>query len=148
MVDGSGGIDMLFGSGLKWAHAGFGTGFLYIRNALIAKYGLPNLTGWTSVENPGLMDNRTHKPVQRTKALDMGGGAPPFQTVLALGGALSLREKIGAGARCCARSQSAEKRLHSHFLAQSELLEVAVQMLMYRLRDTGSTVDQPPQGSP
>ncbi len=93
----SGGIDMLFGSGLKWAHAGFGTGFLYIRNALIAKYGLPKLTGWTSVENPGLMDNRTHNPVQRTKALDMGGGAPSFQTVLALGGALSLREQIGGG---------------------------------------------------
>lgn len=96
-IDVSAGIDMLFGTGLKWAGAGFGTGFLYIRQSLIEKFGVPKLTGWISVEHPGKMDNRTHHPLPTAKSLDMGGGAPPFQNILALGGALNMRATIGNG---------------------------------------------------
>lgn len=89
------GIDILFGTGLKWAAAGFGTGFLYIDQSLIDAVGLPLHTGWLSIENPGPMDNKISTPVPCAKSLDMGGGAPPFQNILALGGALEVILKIG-----------------------------------------------------
>jgi selenocysteine lyase/cysteine desulfurase len=96
-IDVSCGVDMLFGTGLKWAQAGFGTGFVYIRQQLVDRLGLPKLTGWLSVPNPGQMDNRGHEPLLCAKSLDMGGGAPPFQNIMALGGALEMRATIGNG---------------------------------------------------
>jgi selenocysteine lyase/cysteine desulfurase len=93
----NGGPDIVFGSGLKWAHAGFGTGFLFIRRSLIERFGLPELTSWLSVRDPGQMDCTSHEPVQKTRSLDMGGGAPPFQTILALCGSLDMIAEIGGG---------------------------------------------------
>ncbi len=92
-----GGPELLFGSGLKWAHAGFGTGFLYIRRSLVERFGLPELTSWLSVRDPGRMDCTSHEPNPWAKSLDMGGGAPPFQTILALCGALDMISEIGGG---------------------------------------------------
>ena len=91
------GIDILFGTGLKWAAAGFGTGFLYIDQSIVDEVGLPCHTGWLSIETPGPMDNTQYVPVPCAKSLDMGGGAPPFQNILALGGALEVISTIGEG---------------------------------------------------
>lgn len=111
------GIDMLFGTGLKWAAAGFGTGFLYIDQPLINAVGLPLHTGWLSIENPGPMDNTKSTPIPCAKSLDMGGGAPPFQNILALGGALNVISEIGNG-----DIRSGVSRIENRVLALSENL--------------------------
>lgn len=91
------GADMLFATGLKWAFAGYGAGFLYIRQSLIDSVGLPNRTGWLSVSEPYKMDNRDIAPIQAARSLDTGGGMPHFGPLLGLNGALGMYEAIGNG---------------------------------------------------
>jgi selenocysteine lyase/cysteine desulfurase len=88
-------IDLLVASGLKWACAGYGIGILYIKKELVNGREMPNLTGWLSVEDPYKMDPLNIKVKKNARALDALGGAPHFPQIFALGGALSLLERIG-----------------------------------------------------
>jgi selenocysteine lyase/cysteine desulfurase len=88
-------IDLLVASGLKWACAGYGIGILYIEKELVNGREMPNLTGWLSVEDPYKMDPLNIKVKKNARALDALGGAPHFPQIFALGGALSLLERIG-----------------------------------------------------
>ncbi len=90
-------IGMLFATGLKWAAAGYGAGFLYLRQSLVDAAGLPQGTGWLSVADPYRMDHRNAAPINAARALDAGGGMPHFGPLLALGGALELYERMGDG---------------------------------------------------
>lgn len=90
-------IDLLVASGLKWACAGYGIGILYIKKELIDGREMPNLTGWLSVEDPYKMDPLNIKVKKNARALDALGGAPHFPQIFALGGSLSLLERIGDG---------------------------------------------------
>ncbi|MBI5526688.1 MAG: aminotransferase class V-fold PLP-dependent enzyme [Deltaproteobacteria bacterium] len=96
-IDVRDGIDMMFASGLKWACAGYGSGFVFIRKTLIEEYGLPPLTGWLSVKDPYRMDPENTRPLPRVASLDTGGGFPPFAGLLALRGSLRLVKRIGGG---------------------------------------------------
>jgi cysteine desulfurase/selenocysteine lyase len=90
-------IDLLVASGLKWACAGYGIGILYIKKELVENREMPNLTGWLSVEDPYKMDPLNVKLKKNVRAFDAFGGAPHFPQIFALGGSLSLLEKIGDG---------------------------------------------------
>lgn len=96
-MDVSDGVDMLFATGLKWAFAGYGAGFLYIRQSLVDGVGLPRGTGWLSVTNPYRMDNGNTAAALQARSLDAGGGMPHFGPLLGLNGALSMFEAIGEG---------------------------------------------------
>ena len=91
------GVDMLYATGLKWMCAGYGAGFIYLRQGLVDDLGLPDLTGWLSVENPYRMDHANTTPISAARSLDAGGGMPHFGPLLSLCGALRLYEKIGHG---------------------------------------------------
>ncbi len=91
------GVDMLYATGLKWLSAGYGAGFIYLRQALVDDLGLPDQTGWLSVKDPYQMDNANTAPIQEARSLDAGGGFPHFGPLLSLQGALSLYEIIGEG---------------------------------------------------
>jgi cysteine desulfurase/selenocysteine lyase len=90
-------IAMLFATGLKWAAAGYGAGFLYVRQSLVDAIGLCEGTGWLSVDRPYRMDHRNSKPIRAARSLDAGGGMPHFGPLLAFNGALTLYERIGDG---------------------------------------------------
>jgi cysteine desulfurase / selenocysteine lyase len=90
-------IDMLFATGLKWASAGYGAGFLYLRQSLVDAFGLPGGTGWLSVHHPYQMDHRNAAPLPSARSLDAGGGMPHFGPLLSLEGALGLYGRIGGG---------------------------------------------------
>jgi selenocysteine lyase/cysteine desulfurase len=96
-IDVSSGADMVFATGLKWAFAGYGAGFLYIRQSLVDRVGLPKGSGWLSVADPYRMDNRNTGAIQAARFLDAGGGMPHFGPLLGLSGALSMFERIGGG---------------------------------------------------
>ncbi len=90
-------IDILFATGLKWACAGYGAGFLYLRQPFVDQYGLPGATGWLSVDDPYRMNNLNSTARVCARSLDAGGGMPHFPSLLALHGALSMFEHIGDG---------------------------------------------------
>jgi cysteine desulfurase/selenocysteine lyase len=96
-IDVSSGVDMAFATGLKWALAGYGAGFLYIRQSVVDRVGLLAGTGWLSVESPYRMDNRNIKALQAARSLDAGGGMPHFGPLLGLNGALAMFERLGGG---------------------------------------------------
>jgi cysteine desulfurase / selenocysteine lyase len=85
-------IDFLVFSGLKWATAGYGAGGLFISKKWLSEIKMP-FAGWQSVDQPGLMDNTQSK--LRSEASVLEGGCPSFPTVFALGGAISLFNRIG-----------------------------------------------------
>jgi cysteine desulfurase / selenocysteine lyase len=96
-MDVSDGVDLLFATGLKWAAAGYGAGFMYIRQGWLEAVGLPSHTGWLSVSDPYRMDHRNTDPISVPASLDAGGGMPHFAPLMALDGALSVYERLGGG---------------------------------------------------
>lgn len=58
---------------------------------------MPNLTGWMSVEDPFRTNPLNVNVRVSARAFDALGGAPHFSQIFALGGALSLMERIGDG---------------------------------------------------
>lgn len=96
-IDVRAGVDMLYATGLKWLSAGYGAGFLCIRQSLVDDLGLPEQTGWLSVTDPHRMDNTNTAPIQEARSLDAGGGFPHFGPLLSLQGALSVYKAIGEG---------------------------------------------------
>ncbi len=90
-------VDVLFATGLKWACAGYGAGFVYLRQGLVDAHGLTARTGWLSVRDPMRMDNTVTDWIPRAQSLDAGGGFPHFGPLLALLGALGMYERLGCG---------------------------------------------------
>ena len=89
------GVDVLFATGLKWASAGYGAGFIYLRQGWVDEVGLPNRAGWLSVEDPYRMNHANRAPMKTATMLDAGGGMPHFGPLMALSGALSVYERLG-----------------------------------------------------
>ena len=83
-------IDFLVFTGLKWATAGYGIGGLYINKKWLGK--LP-FAGWLSTEQPENVDNLNFKAEKRASVVE--SGCPHFAPIFALGGALSLFNRIG-----------------------------------------------------
>jgi cysteine desulfurase / selenocysteine lyase len=92
------GVDVLFATGLKWACAGYGAGFVYLRQGFVDEVGLPNRAGWLSVSDPYRMNPANTAPAAPAAvSLDAGGGMPHFGPLMALDGALSVYEALGEG---------------------------------------------------
>ncbi len=85
-------IDFLVFTGLKWATAGYGIGGLYVNKKWLAPDSFP-FAGWRSVETPGKMDNLALELKNEASVIE--SGCPHFPNIFALGGALSLFNKIG-----------------------------------------------------
>ena len=96
-MDVRGGVPLLFATGLKWACAGYGAGFVYIHQDWVDTVGLPNRAGWLSVDDPYRMDHGNTHPIQNAASLDAGGGMPQFSPLMSLNGALSVYERLGDG---------------------------------------------------
>lgn len=79
--------DFLVATGHKWMCAGYGAGFLWLRQELIARHRFP-FAGWLSVEQPERMDNRALQLRQTAQAAEVGTYA--FDAPLRLGAALDV----------------------------------------------------------
>jgi selenocysteine lyase/cysteine desulfurase len=112
-------IDMLVFSGLKWACAGYGAAGLYIRKDLIGEHHLP-VAGWRSVAEPETMNNKVLmiKPVISS----LEAGCPSFPGIFALGGAISLINRIGL-------LNCTERVLHLSHLLEKKLSENAYPLM-------------------
>ena len=86
-------IDFLMFTGLKWATAGYGIGGLYVNKKWFSPHNFP-FAGWRSVETPGKMDNMALDLKNEASVIE--SGCPHFPNIFALGGALSLFNRIGA----------------------------------------------------
>lgn len=85
-------IDFLIFTGLKWAAAGYGIAGLFINKEILKSSKIP-FAGWRSVEDPENIDNSKLKIKDSVSAIE--SGCPHFPNIFALGGALSLFERIG-----------------------------------------------------
>lgn len=85
-------IDFLVFTGLKWATAGYGIGGLFINKKWLHNESFP-FAGWRSVKEPGIMDNLALDLKNETSVIE--AGCPHFPNIFALGGALSLFNRIG-----------------------------------------------------
>jgi cysteine desulfurase/selenocysteine lyase len=124
------GIDFLVFSGYKWAQAGYGVGGLYIAPRFLHTSSFP-VAGWWSVRDPEAVINDRLDLKQTAAALEVG--CPHFAGIFALGGALSLFEKIGA--------VQIEQRIHelTDYLHQ-RLDEEGVRVASPRMRDQRSGI--------
>lgn len=86
------GIDILGFGAFKWLNAGYGGGALYVRDGLVARYGLP-LAGNRSRITDELVEIERLEPLLSAGAFELGSINAPG--VMALGAALNLIEKIG-----------------------------------------------------
>lgn len=86
------GVDIACGTGLKWLCAGYGTGFIYVREELLRKFRSP-LAGWHSVKDPSGMDNRRVNLKEEAAQFELGG--PAFACIFALGNAAGEIGKLG-----------------------------------------------------
>jgi selenocysteine lyase/cysteine desulfurase len=124
------GIDFLVFSGYKWAQAGYGVGGLYVAPRFLNTSSFP-VAGWWSVRDPEAVINDRLDLKQTAAALEVG--CPHFAGIFALGGALSLFEKIGA--------VQIEQRIHelTDYLHQ-RLDEEGVRVASPRMRDQRSGI--------
>lgn len=112
-------IDFLVFTGLKWATAGYGIAGLYINKKWIDKENFP-FAGWRSDVNPGKMDNL--KMELKPEASVIEAGCPHFPNIFALGGALSLFNRIG-------KENVANRVLFLNRLLEEKLLEIGVKVI-------------------
>lgn len=78
------GASFLTGTSHKWLCAGYGGGYLAIRDDLIGTLPWP-AAGWLSVRDPDAMRNDVLELQDRARVLELG--CPPFAPLLALGAA-------------------------------------------------------------
>lgn len=88
----SSGAAFAVGTSHKWLCAGYGGGWLAMREELIGRYSWP-VSGWLSASDPDAMRNDVLDPAPAARALEMG--CPPFAPLFALGAACRLW--LGAG---------------------------------------------------
>jgi selenocysteine lyase/cysteine desulfurase len=86
------GIDALASAGHKWLCAGYGTGFVYVSEELLARFP-PRAIGWMSVDHPFRFDNRRYALLGSNRRNEMG--CPSFAPIFALGAALDYLLEIG-----------------------------------------------------
>ena len=86
------GIDALACSGHKWLCAGYGAGFVYVSQELLARYPAREI-GWMSVEDPYRDDNRTYRVKGTAQRMELG--CPSFGPIFALGAAVDYLRGIG-----------------------------------------------------
>lgn len=87
-------IDALVSAGHKWMCAGYGAGFLYVRNGLLARP--PRTIGWLSVQDPFAFDNQQYALLPTAERYELG--CPSFAPILALGAALEFLMGLGIDA--------------------------------------------------
>jgi selenocysteine lyase/cysteine desulfurase len=85
-------IDALASAGHKWLCAGYGAGFCYIRQGLLAERA-PRAVGWMSGKDPYAFDNRRIRLLETNARSELG--CPPFATIFALGAAVEYLSGIG-----------------------------------------------------
>jgi selenocysteine lyase/cysteine desulfurase len=89
------GIDALVTGGHKWLCAGYGSGFVYVRRALVEERP-PRAIGWMSVEEPYAFDNRRAEVVAANRRSEVG--CPAFGPIFALGAAIDYLSRLGKDA--------------------------------------------------
>lgn len=88
-------IDGLAAAGHKWLCAGYGSGFVYLRRAILERRP-PRAIGWLSVEDPFAFDNREYRLLEGNRRNELG--CPPFASIFALGAAVDYLTGIGIDA--------------------------------------------------
>ncbi|MCP4901385.1 MAG: aminotransferase class V-fold PLP-dependent enzyme [bacterium] len=121
--------DMLYATGLKWAAAGYGAGFIHMSEDFIDRHGMPSGTGWRSVDQPDRMENLNTAARHCAAALDAGGGFPHFASLLALFGALKMYERIGDGNLQRGVSHVEERVLKLSNQLRKGLMEIGLSLL-------------------
>jgi selenocysteine lyase/cysteine desulfurase len=94
-VHATSGADIIGFAGFKWLNAGSGTGAIYVRQALLERFGMP-IGGNRSRKTQDLIQIDRFEPLLEAKALELGSLAVP--NILALGASLDLIESIGSTA--------------------------------------------------
>lgn len=86
------GIDVLGFAGFKWLNAGYGGGGLYVRDGLLARYGLP-IAGNRSRASESLDEVVALDPLLKARAFELGAMAAP--NLMALNASLGLIAGVG-----------------------------------------------------
>jgi len=89
------GIDAFVTSGHKWLCGGYGTGFCYVKRAILDRKP-PRAIGWLSGERPYEFDNRRIEIKKTFARSEMG--CPPFGQIYALGAAVEYLTALGKAA--------------------------------------------------
>lgn len=84
-------VDALATAGHKWLCAGYGAGFVYIHEKLLARP--PRAIGWMSVEEPFTFDNRSYRVLDSHARTELG--CPAFPAIFALGAAVAYLVSLG-----------------------------------------------------
>jgi len=84
-------IDAVVCNGYKWLCAGYGAGFAYMSERLLALYDKAPFIGWHNVEDMGDISQFKVKD----RALRFMDGAPPFPGLVALHASLRYLESLG-----------------------------------------------------
>lgn len=100
------GADFLTGTSHKWLCAGYGGGYLAMREDLFGRYRWP-VAGWMSAADPDAMHNDRVELANAARVLELG--CQPFPVLLALGEACRLwletgPERVEARVRALTRS--------------------------------------------
>jgi selenocysteine lyase/cysteine desulfurase len=101
-------IDALCATGHKWMLGGYGSGFVYLSKALLART-RPRAVSWMSVEDPFEMSNDSYR-LRADAAARAETGCPHFAGIFALGEAARQLLEIGPG-RVEARALDVNRRL-------------------------------------
>lgn len=101
-------IDALCATGHKWMLGGYGSGFVYLSRALLART-RPRAVSWMSVEDPFDMSNDSYR-LRGDAAARAETGCPHFAGIFALGEAARQLLEIGPG-RVEARALAVNRRL-------------------------------------
>ena len=112
-------IDFLVFTGLKWATAGYGIGGLFVNKKWLDPENFP-FAGWRSAREPEKMDNSILDLKPEASVIE--SGCPHFPNIFALGGALSLFNRIG--------KENVEKRVISlNRLLEEELSKLGIDVI-------------------
>jgi selenocysteine lyase/cysteine desulfurase len=86
--------DIVVAGGQKWLRAGWGTGFATLSDRALER--TPVLSGWTGVDEPGLLDDTVHPPTERAASWSVTNLSPVSAGAFAA--ALELVETAGVPA--------------------------------------------------
>lgn len=112
-------IDFLVFTGLKWATAGYGIGGLFVNRKWLGTEKYP-FAGWRSAKEPEKMDNSDLN--LKAEASVIESGCPHFPNIFALGGALSLFNRIG--------KENVEKRvIHLNRHLEEEITKLGIEVI-------------------
>ncbi|NYI08172.1 aminotransferase class V-fold PLP-dependent enzyme [Allostreptomyces psammosilenae] len=87
--------DVIVVGGQKWLRAGWGTGFMVVRDRALERLE-PVLSGWTGAQDAYAFDDRTHEPLPDAGRFSLSNPSPV--TAGGLASALELVESVGVPA--------------------------------------------------